>query len=66
MAKTGVSEQILKLVREKTGSDPIMRKFLTDMLFEESKRPDGWWAIREYKRRIAECCEDWRNANEDH
>jgi len=43
-----------------------MRKFLTDMLFEESKRPDGWWALREYKRRIAECCEDWRNANEDH
>jgi len=60
-----INKQILSAVREKTGDDPVLQKFINEMLFEELEHPRQWWFKEHYKRKIRACSERWDKDNED-
>jgi len=65
MAGPTINIQILRVVSEKTSDDPLLKKFIKEMLFEELEHQGQWWFKEPYKKKIREYSEKWGKGDED-
>lgn len=54
----GINERIVKLINDKTTEDPLIKKFLIEMLLEEANHSSIWRYKEPYKKAIEKYFEE--------
>ena len=65
MGENRINERILTGIRESSGGDGKIARFLIDILYEEAEHPNQWWWKEPYKKKIEEYLKEWGENNED-
>lgn len=60
-----INREILNAVSEKTAGDPLLQKFIQELLFEELEHQSLWWFKDHYKKKVREYSQKWAKENEN-
>ena len=65
MNKIKVNEKILQGIKEKSGEDKVIEKFLIDLIYEEASHSGVWRWKEIYKQKIEKFSNEWGVTHEN-
>ncbi|MEM2942810.1 MAG: hypothetical protein QXT81_05260 [Candidatus Bathyarchaeia archaeon] len=65
MSNFKINERILEIIRENSEGDEVIRRFLTDLIYEEADHPGQWWWKETYRKLVDKYSADWREDDEN-
>ena len=63
MSTIKINERIIEGVREKSGGDEVIEKFLIDLILEEAYHPGQWWWKDTYRKKVDSSTKEWEITN---
>lgn len=65
MSEVRISEDVLRVLNENVKEDETIKKFLIDLIYEESSHPGKWHFKNLYKKMIENSARVWGGKYED-
>lgn len=65
MSNIKINEAILTGIRENSGDDTAVYKFLIQLVYEEADRSGTWWWTDTYRRLLDKWSEQWSEVHEN-
>jgi len=65
MSDVRVNEQIFYWISINSKDDKTVENFLKDLIYEEAKHPGQWKWKENYRKKIKNYSDEWRDSNEN-
>lgn len=64
MSSVKINDRILEGIRQKSGGDEVVERFLIDLVLEEADHPGQWRWKETYRKQVDKFSADWEEGHE--